>query len=188
MEVFALYKRLNIIIIITLIYVDCVKCQGDTLFPYHFNVYMDGLSDALNKSLYGCIAGDRVDNHLMYADDLSIVCPSAKGMSELLKVCEHYVTKHHIKYNSNKSAVVICRNSYVKNVIFSPFTIKGENKKPNRGEKTLPLSTCHNWHKASPGTYTPITAFFPTFYHHVLGLAFSPPLPSERRKLDLLKK
>ena len=62
----------------------------------------------LYKSLYGCKAGNRVINHLMFADDLVIFCPFVKGMSELLKVCEeHYGTNHDIKYNLKKSAVVI---------------------------------------------------------------------------------
>ena len=80
--------------------------------------YMEGLRDALNKSLYGCIAGDRVVRHLMYANDHYFL-----PICKMVKVCEHYGTKY-IKYNSKKSAVVICRNSYVKNVAFSPFTIK----------------------------------------------------------------
>ena len=40
---------------------------------------------------------------------------------KLLKACE--VDSLDIKYNSMKSAVVICRNSYVRNVTFSKFNI-----------------------------------------------------------------
>ena len=44
---------------------------------------MDGLCDSLNKSAIGCICGDTIVNHLMYADDLVVFCPSASGMSQL---------------------------------------------------------------------------------------------------------
>ena len=58
--------------------------QGGILFPYLFNVYMDDLSCALNRCPTGCLAGGKVINHLMYADDLVLLCPSAVGLSKLL--------------------------------------------------------------------------------------------------------
>ena len=100
--------------------------QGGILSPYLFNVYMDGLSDKLNMSRYGCITSSRNVNHLMYADDLVLVAPSAKGMRELLHICELYGTEQDIKYNPKKSAILICRSLYTKNVSFAPFSIKGE--------------------------------------------------------------
>ena len=84
--------------------------QGGILSPYLFNVYMDDLSNDLNKSLYGCLVGQQSINHLMYADDLVVFCPSAIGLSHLLKICEDYGKVHDIKYNSKKSAIVICRS------------------------------------------------------------------------------
>ncbi len=100
--------------------------QGGILSPYLFNVYMDGLSDKLNMSRYGCITSSRNVNHLMYADDLVLIAPSAKGMRELLHICELYGTEQDIKYNPKKSAILICRSLYTKNVSFAPFSIKGE--------------------------------------------------------------
>ena len=99
--------------------------QGGILSPYLFNVYMDDLSGALNQCQSGCISGNSVINHLMYADDLVVFCPSAAGMSKLLKACEVYGLDCDIKYNSKKSAVIICRNSYsyTRNVTFSSFNI-----------------------------------------------------------------
>ena len=37
--------------------------QGGILSPYLFNLYMDGLSESLNKSAIGCICGDTIVNH-----------------------------------------------------------------------------------------------------------------------------
>ena len=54
--------------------------QGGILSPYLFNVYMHGLSDLLNDVRTGCISGGIVVNHLMYADDLVLMSPSATGL------------------------------------------------------------------------------------------------------------
>ena len=100
--------------------------QGGILSPYLFNVYMDDLSNNLNVSNYGCISGSRLVNHLMYADDLVLICPSAVGLAELILICERYGVEHDIKYNPKKSAVMICRNKCIKDVKFAPFTLSGE--------------------------------------------------------------
>ena len=51
--------------------------QGGVLSPQLFNVYIDGLSDILNKSTIGGSLGGKRINHLLYADDLSgVVLPA----------------------------------------------------------------------------------------------------------------
>lgn len=100
--------------------------QGGILSPYLFNIYMDDLSVELNKCKYGCLIGNHTVNHLMYADDLVIFCPSPVGLSSLLHICGKYGIDHDIKYNSKKSAVVICRSKFNKNVSYDDFTINGE--------------------------------------------------------------
>ena len=82
--------------------------QGGILSPYLFNVYMDDLSCLLNCCNTGCVSGDTIINHLMYADDLVLISPSATGMKELLCACEVYSLEHAIIYNSKKSTVVVC--------------------------------------------------------------------------------
>ena len=47
-------------------------CQGRVLFPQHFNVYIHGLSDILNKSTIGGSLGGKRINHLLYAGDLCV--------------------------------------------------------------------------------------------------------------------
>ena len=53
--------------------------QGDILSPYLFNVYayMDSLSSLLNCCNTGCVSGDAIIYHLMYADDMVLISPSA---------------------------------------------------------------------------------------------------------------
>ena len=60
--------------------------QGGILSPLFFNVYMDGLSEILCRTECGCTMGGRMINHLMYADDLVILSPSAKGLQRLVDI------------------------------------------------------------------------------------------------------
>ena len=43
--------------------------QGGILSPQLFNIYIDGLSDILNKSSVGGSIGGKRINHMLYADD-----------------------------------------------------------------------------------------------------------------------
>ena len=62
----------------------------------------------------------------MYADDIVIFCPSAKGLPVLLNVCEDYGVEQDIQFNCKKSAVLVYRNTFVKDVIFPTYSIGGE--------------------------------------------------------------
>ena len=73
--------------------------QGDILSPLLFNLYVDGLSFGLNSFNIGGKIGPRLVNHLAYADDLVLICPSLKGLQRLVYVCQEYmviVTLLHI--------------------------------------------------------------------------------------------
>ena len=77
--------------------------QGGILSPTLFNVFMDKLSTKLTASNTGCKLIDMTMNHLMYADDIALIAPSAKGLQSLLRTCEYYASKHEIIFNSVKS-------------------------------------------------------------------------------------
>ncbi len=51
-----------------------------------FNIYVDGLSTALNKCNVGCYSNAIVLNHLYYADDLHLLSPSVHGLNKLLSI------------------------------------------------------------------------------------------------------
>ena len=60
--------------------------QGGILSPMLFNIYIDGLSDILNKStIEGSIGGNRI-NHILYAVDLCIVSLSSACLQQLYNV------------------------------------------------------------------------------------------------------
>ena len=100
--------------------------QGGILSPFLFNVYMDDLSVNLKECPTGCIAGGTIVNHLMYADDIVLLSPSATVLSLLLHVGGNYGLEHDIIFNSKKSAIIIFRNSLVKDFTFPSFVMNGE--------------------------------------------------------------
>ena len=105
--------------------------QGGILSPYLFNVYMDDLSEQLNSSPAGCYIGNTIINHLMYADDLVLICPSPQALRLLLRVCDLYGVAHDIKFNSDKSKIMISRCSDHAGTNFGNF-FTGNRGKPSR--------------------------------------------------------
>ena len=77
--------------------------KGGILSPILFNMYLDCLSLNLSASNFGCKFVDKTVNHLMYADDLTLLAPSAKGLQKLLDTCETYANTHEMVFNSKKS-------------------------------------------------------------------------------------
>ena len=100
--------------------------QGGILSPYLFNIYMDDLSSSLKKCQTGCFVGSLLINHLMYADDLVLICPSANGLRRLLKTCEQFGLTHDVKYNSEKSSVMIKKSKALRDAQFGDFLVSGE--------------------------------------------------------------
>lgn len=99
--------------------------QGSILSSYLFNIYMDELSKLLNSCKTGCMVGDRIINHLMYADDLVVLCPYSAGLQQLLRICSQYGYDFDIKYNAKKSNIMIVRSNADKNLITPDFSLSG---------------------------------------------------------------
>ena len=80
--------------------------QGGILSPLLFNVYMDNLSLQLHRQSIGCSVGSTVVNHMLYADDVVLFAPSAKGLQKLLDFSHTYGCNHDIEFNHSKSCVM----------------------------------------------------------------------------------
>ena len=84
--------------------------QGRVLSPQLFNVYIDGLSDILNKFTLGGSLGGKLLNHLLYADDLCIVSLSFAGLQQLLPIGDQYCASHSLTFNVRKSVCMFFLN------------------------------------------------------------------------------
>ena len=76
-------------------------------YPLTFSMYVDELSEELKKCNVGCNLNGHLINHIMYADDVVLISPSSAGLSQLLRECEKFGTRHDVKYYAKKSAVMI---------------------------------------------------------------------------------
>jgi len=77
--------------------------QGGVLSSYLFAVYLDDLSNELNNIKAGCYIGEVLLNHLMFADDICVFCPSVRWLQRILDVGQAYEESHGIIFNCNKT-------------------------------------------------------------------------------------
>ena len=77
--------------------------QGGVLSPLLFDVYVNELSELLNKSGIGGNLGGTLINHMLYADDICIVSLSSSGLQHLLNICSDYCERHNLTFNAKKS-------------------------------------------------------------------------------------
>ena len=81
--------------------------QGGILSPRLFVVYVDDLSKQLSDAISGCFIGHQCINHVMYADDICLLAPSALGLQKLLEMCYDFSQDNNIIFNSLKSLYVV---------------------------------------------------------------------------------
>ena len=97
--------------------------QGSILSPHFFNVYVDDLSTKLSILNIGCVMGEFIINHLLYADDIVLISPSSAGLKKLLEVCEHFGKDNDILFNATKSAVMFFKSNYIPNFKVPTFNL-----------------------------------------------------------------
>jgi len=54
--------------------------QGGVWSPYLFAVYLNDLSTELKNMKIGSYIGEILLNHLMFADDICVLCPKVRGL------------------------------------------------------------------------------------------------------------
>ena len=72
--------------------------QGGILSPRLFAVYVDDLSKQLIDARSGCFIEHQCINHVMYADDIYRLAPSALGLQKLLDVCYNFSQCNYIVF------------------------------------------------------------------------------------------
>ena len=75
--------------------------KGGVLNTYLFSLYMNSLSENLNRLRLGCYIGDNKLNHVFFADDICLLAPSLNGLQDLVDMCTAYAKAHKIFFKSN---------------------------------------------------------------------------------------
>ena len=86
--------------------------QGGVLSPLLFNVYVNELSDCLNKSGIGGSMNCIIINHMLYADDICIISLSSAGLQQLLNICSGYSELHDLTFKAKEVNVYVFQHQY----------------------------------------------------------------------------
>ena len=68
---------------------------------------MDDLSKTLMTEMMGCYINKVCFNHLMYADDMVLIAPSAAALQMLVDTCDAYISQNGLQLNNSKSKYVV---------------------------------------------------------------------------------
>ena len=77
--------------------------QEGVLSPILLNVYIDELLLRLKQHDFGCHIGNRFVGGLCYADDLTILSPSVRGLQKMVGICEEFAKDYYVTFNSSKT-------------------------------------------------------------------------------------
>ena len=75
-------------------------------------VYINELSELLNKSGIGGYLGGTIINHMLYAHDICIFYLSSSGLQHLLNICSDYCERHDLTFNARKIYVHVFQYLY----------------------------------------------------------------------------
>ena len=104
--------------------VSNVVRKGSILSPFLFAVYMNQLSQTLNKLNIGCFIRRHWLNNILYADVICCIAPSWKGLRKLLDVCYEYAQSHDISFNCSKTKIIMFKTKFVKLKFCAQNTIR----------------------------------------------------------------
>jgi len=99
--------------------------QGAIFSPTLFCVYIDDLLNRLKNSGVGCYIGNIYAGSMAYADDLTLLAPTAEAMRFMLKVCSDYATEFSIMFNPNKTKCMLFRPTGKPVSVYTRFYING---------------------------------------------------------------
>jgi len=80
--------------------------QGGVISPILFTLYIDVLLNRLKSEGIGCHIGQEYYGSFGYADDLTLLCPSLKGLQQMLDICSEFGHEFDMKYNPTKSECI----------------------------------------------------------------------------------
>ena len=92
--------------------------QGCVLSPTLFSILMKDLSDMLCESNVGITFASQVINSLLYADDVALLADSPENLQKMLDIAHKFACKWNLKFNSNKSSVLVIGQRVDKNKLW----------------------------------------------------------------------
>ena len=79
---------------------------GGVLSPVLFTLYIDKLLIKLKLSGVGCFLNNTYIGALSYADDITLLCPSIRGLNEMLFICCEFGDNCNIVFNPKKTVCI----------------------------------------------------------------------------------
>ena len=93
--------------------------QKGVLSAILLTIYIDKLLCKLKRSRLGCRMGNSYVGALSHTNDITLLCPSIKGLNKMLDICNSFADMYDIKFNAKKSLVLnlvankLCLKSYI---------------------------------------------------------------------------
>ena len=81
--------------------------QGGVLSSQLLAIYLDDLSVCVTQCKVGCHLNETVTNHVMYADGICLMAPSAIALKKMLNLCYEFSQSNDIIFNPIKSQCMI---------------------------------------------------------------------------------
>ena len=80
--------------------------QGGVLSPILFTIYNDKLLVILRTSGTGCHIESVYIGALSYTDDITLLCPSIRGLNEMIVLCCEYAKEYDMTFNPKKTVCI----------------------------------------------------------------------------------
>jgi len=81
--------------------------QGGPISPDLFNEYGDELSEWISAFDVGIMMGEIKVDIVQYADDITLVADTAKGLQRQIDLCNDYGNEYGIQFNPDKTLIVL---------------------------------------------------------------------------------
>jgi len=85
--------------------------QGGPMSPRLFAIYVEPLTEKLREAKIGVKLGELIVNHVLYADDTSLLCYTVQELNDLLKIVMRFGKDYEIKFNPDKTQYMVFGNS-----------------------------------------------------------------------------
>ena len=80
--------------------------QESVLSAILFTIYIDRLLILLKDSEVGCKINNCYTGAISYADDITLSCPSIRGLNRMLDICNKFAAQHCLIFNNKKSLAI----------------------------------------------------------------------------------